>query len=199
MKNINYKKGFTLVETLVAIAIIMIAITGPFATAGNSMNVATISHDKSIATFLAQEGVEYIRALRDKVYINKCFTPSGASCIDWWKVFTTNTYGNGYNVLQCLGNGCSLDITVAQYDSQNPFSSGALSLCPSTGTCGKLYINSSKEYTASSVGNSSTIFSRRIVTTSLPSNSIKVKVTVTWKEHSTDYSITATDVLTAWE
>ncbi|HEC94179.1 MAG TPA: prepilin-type N-terminal cleavage/methylation domain-containing protein [Candidatus Kaiserbacteria bacterium] len=189
-------KGFTLIETLVAIAIIMIAITGPFAATENSINAATIAHDKSTATFLAQEGIEYIHAIRDKVYIKECFSNSGVNCSGWWNIFTI---GPGYDVLQCVGTTpCTLDMTKSQYDNLPPFTSnGALSSC-SVGTCGQLYITPTYAYTTSALGNTKTIFSRKIVTTNLGSNAIKVKVTVTWGWHGGTQSITATDVLTSW-
>ncbi len=194
-------KGFTLVETLVALAIIMVAITGPFAATENSINATTIAHDKSAATFLAQEGVEYIHAIRDKIYIKECFSNNGINCSTWWDVFTTNTYGSGYNVLQCLGGTpCSLDMTKSQYVSTPPFTSGALATC-SGGVCGKLYLTSSPlyAYTISSLGNTPTIFSRKIVTTKMSDTAIKVEVTVTWREQAGVQSVTATDILTSWE
>jgi len=195
-------KGFTLIETLVAIAIIMIAITGPFAATENSINAATIAHDKSTATFLAQEGIEYIHAIRDKVYIKECFFGSTADCNWWLDVFTTNSssLGTSYDVLlRCLGGTpCALDMTKSQYGSTvAPFLSGALATCFG-GTCGKLYLTPTYAYTTSALGNTKTIFSRKIVTTPLGSNAIKVKVTVTWGWHGGTQSITATDVLTSW-
>lgn len=203
-------KGFTLIETLVAIAIIMIAITGPFVATENSINAATMAHDKSIATFLAQEGVEYIHAIRDKIYIKECFSNNGVNCSGWWDIFTTNSslFGTSYDVLQCVGTApCALDITKSQYSSAPPFASGTLAFCAvgtvdihGNGPCNPLYLTSSYMYTTSSAsGNTPTIFSRKIVTTDLGSKAIKVKVTVTWKWYGGTQSITTTDILTSWE
>ncbi len=195
-------KGFTLVETLVSIAIIMIAITGPFAITENAIRATTISRDKSIATFLAQEGIEYVRAIRDKIYIQACFSGTATSCNQWWDTFTT-TSGAGYDILRCTGGtACSLDVTKSQYSgtsiSSAPFASGALVTCSGT-TCGKLYRTATGEYTTSSTGNTPTIFSRKIVTTKLGTSAVKIETTVTWKEHSAIYMVTATDVLMPWE
>ncbi len=203
------KKGFTLIETLIAIAIIMIAITGPFAATENSINAATISRDKTIAVFLAQEGIEYVRAVRDKVYIKECFSDNGINCPKWWDAFTTNTtaLGNGYNILQCgTTNSCSFDGTKVQYNSNmTPFTSGALNVCLSAGTCGKLFISSNGTYTTT-VSGSPTPFIRTITTTPITStilsttvSVVSVKVTVTFKEHGTNHIVTANDIFTPWE
>jgi len=197
-------KGFTLIETLVAIAIIMVAITGPFVATENSINAVTVAHDKSIAVFLAQEGIEYIHAIRDKVYIKECFSTSGINCDNWWSIFTTNSYGSGYNVSQCSSlKPCTLDSTKSQYVSMSPFVSGALSFCAggSSGICNQLYLTPSPSYsyTTSPFGNTPTIFYRKIVITKINSTTIKVNVTITWKEQGSNYSITADDMLTSWE
>lgn len=203
------KKGFTLIETLIAIAIIMIAITGPFAATENSINAANISRNKTIAVFLAQEGIEYVRAVRDKVYIKECFSNDGINCPKWWNVFTTGTtaLGNGYNILQCeASNSCSFDGTKVQYNSNMaPFVSGALNVCSAVGNCGRLFISSSGAYTTT-VSGTPTPFTRTITTTPITStilsttvSVISVKVTVTFKEHNTNYTVTANDIFTPWE
>ncbi len=177
------------------------AITGPFAITENSIRATTIARDKSIATFLAQEGIEYMRAIRDKVYIQDCFSASGVNCNQWWSAFTT-TSGAGYDILRCSnsnGTVCSLNIIKSKYSSSaSPFSSGALSTC-SWKACEKLYRTPSGEYTTSSLGNTATIFSRQITTIQLGTSAVKIKTTVTWKEHAAIYSTSATDILTPWE
>ena len=60
------KKGFTLVETLIAISILVLAVTGSFAAAHNGMTSAVFSRDQITAFYLAQEGIEQVRNLRDK-------------------------------------------------------------------------------------------------------------------------------------
>jgi len=59
------KKGFTLVETLVAITILTIGIAGPMTVATNAMNAGALARDKISAFHFAQEGVEYVRYVRD--------------------------------------------------------------------------------------------------------------------------------------
>ncbi len=195
-------KGFTLIETLVAIAIIMVAITGPFVATENSISAVTVAHDKNIAIFLAQEGIEYVHTIRDKVYIKECFSSSGVNCNNWWNIFTT---GSGYDVLKCSAlTSCALDITKSQYSSIPPFVSGTLSSCTigtggQNGVCDQLYLTSAYAYTTSPARNTPTIFFRKIVITRINANSIKVNVTITWRNHGSNNSITADDMLTSWE
>ena len=59
-------QGFTLVETLVAITVLLLAVTGPLTIAARSLNSANFSQDQITAFYLAQEGVEAIRNIRDK-------------------------------------------------------------------------------------------------------------------------------------
>lgn len=59
------KKGFTLLETLVAIAILLIAVVGPMSTIGGSLSQIGTARDQMIAINLAQEGIEAVRQKRD--------------------------------------------------------------------------------------------------------------------------------------
>jgi prepilin-type N-terminal cleavage/methylation domain-containing protein len=66
VKNIyKNKKGFTLIETLVAISILMIAIAGPLTVASKGYTSAIDAKNQSIAINLAQEGMEYLNYVKD--------------------------------------------------------------------------------------------------------------------------------------
>lgn len=57
--------GFTLVETLVAIAILLIAVVGPISLIGDALHKLYYAKDQMIAINLAQEGIEVVRQKRD--------------------------------------------------------------------------------------------------------------------------------------
>jgi prepilin-type N-terminal cleavage/methylation domain-containing protein len=57
--------GFTLVEAMVAIAILSMSITGPLVIAQKGIASAVYSRDQVTAFYLAQEAVEYVRNVRD--------------------------------------------------------------------------------------------------------------------------------------
>lgn len=61
----DYKKGFSLVEALVAIAILVVSIVGPMTIASKGMTSAVFAKDQITAFYLAQEAVEFIRNERD--------------------------------------------------------------------------------------------------------------------------------------
>lgn len=69
-KNINKnslskEEGFTLVETLVAIAIFATAVTGLISITARGVNDNVFVKNKLTASYLAQEGVELVRNIRD--------------------------------------------------------------------------------------------------------------------------------------
>lgn len=68
MKIFNHKKnkGFTLVETLVAIGILSLSILATFTAVQNSLQDSSLSKDRITAFFLAQEVVEFVKNMRDE-------------------------------------------------------------------------------------------------------------------------------------
>lgn len=59
------KKGFTLIETLVAVSLLTIAIVAPMTLTAQSLSTAYYARDQITAYNLAQEGIESVRAIRD--------------------------------------------------------------------------------------------------------------------------------------
>ena len=58
-------RGFTLIESLVAVAIVAIAVSGPIYAASRAIITAQVVHDQLVASYLAQEGLEYVHRMRD--------------------------------------------------------------------------------------------------------------------------------------
>ena len=65
------RDGFTLVETLVAIAILSAAIAGPLVLSIKNIGTANTSQDQLVAFYLGQEVIEYVRNVRDTNLIGK--------------------------------------------------------------------------------------------------------------------------------
>jgi len=59
------RAGFTIIETLVAVAVLMLAITGPLTMAERSLSAGQIARKEVTAFYLAQEAIEYVRNLKD--------------------------------------------------------------------------------------------------------------------------------------
>lgn len=81
---ITHSRGFTLIETFVAITILLVSIVGPLTLATRSLFSALAARDQLVASYLAQDAVEYIRYKRDSnllegdSWLNKmsdCFAP----------------------------------------------------------------------------------------------------------------------------
>ena len=73
-KKVNKNGGFTLVETLVAIAIFTASILAVMAVLANSISDTNYAKKKMTAAYLAQEGIEYVRNKRDT---NMLFSVNG--------------------------------------------------------------------------------------------------------------------------
>lgn len=58
-------RGFTLIETLVAVSLLTIAIVAPMTLTAQSLAGAYYARDQITAYNLAQEGIESVRAIRD--------------------------------------------------------------------------------------------------------------------------------------
>ncbi len=94
MKNFTSKKGFTLVETIVGVTILVAAIAGPMTLAASSLRASRDARLELIATHLAEEGVEVIHNVRDN---NASNYPVGS----WLNTIVPN----------CSAPGCVVDIT----------------------------------------------------------------------------------------
>jgi len=66
----KFTTGFTLVETLVAIGILSLSITATFTAVQNGIQNSTIARDQTIAFYLAQEAMEFIKNKRDENALN---------------------------------------------------------------------------------------------------------------------------------
>ena len=64
------KRGFTIIEAIVAIFVITTGIVGVLALVTQTISSATYSSNKLIAAYLAQEGIEIVRNVRDANWLS---------------------------------------------------------------------------------------------------------------------------------
>ena len=190
--NSQPQKAFTLVESMVAIAIVAIALVGPFTAVQSALSGSYIARDRLIAATLAQEGLEYIRSIRDNNYLSNR---------SWTYGFSSSQ--NSRN--QCFGDNptgyCTIDSTQGDFNisgNENAmigYASNQVANMP------PLYINSAQQYTQISTGNTATVFTRKVQLQTIPdtvTHEMKVLVTVSWTTAHQTFSITVTDVLQDW-
>ena len=66
----NKTKGVSLIETLVAIFVLTVGIVGAFSLSMNIISFTNYNSNKLIASYLAQEGVELVRNIRDSNWLD---------------------------------------------------------------------------------------------------------------------------------
>lgn len=182
-------RGFTLIETMVAVTILTLAIAGPLVTANRAILAARISRDQLTASYLAQEGIEYVRAMRDKEYL-LAYQAGGASVSDTaWSNFLNTS------INQCRSSVCTLD------PSRSMGSGVGLALAPCSGSCAPLYLTqlSDGTYGYTQQGGTATPFTRTIQAIDVSGSDERVVSNVSWSYHGTPYTVTVSDHLTPWQ
>ena len=179
MKLPSPQSAFSLVETLVAISILLLVMVGPMTISSSAAKSTSFSSEQVTAFFLAQEGAELVQKARDDLQL----TYFAGINPDAWTDFTRTAAGGLYRLCykDINPNGCSMTI--------NTDSTGTLSNsvdCSTPGNC-SLYLNSGtvrSKYTHSSAGNVLTPFTRRITLENINANEVKIVSRVTWRTGS---------------
>lgn len=158
LKN-KQKKGFTLVETLVAILILTFAIIPVMYIASQGATSATQSRNQIIAAYLAQDAMDFILAVKNenimacKKVKNTCTSSNGTVSKDWLANLRTNCTNS--KTCDIITDRISGVYTVA---------------CTSSTTCPKLYYNNATGYythTSSPPNTVSTDFVRSVTMTKI--------------------------------
>lgn len=71
IRSLKHNKGYSLVEVLVAITILMLAIAGPLTIASRGLQSTQYAKDSTIAFLLAQEGIEAFIMQRNRIIIKR--------------------------------------------------------------------------------------------------------------------------------
>lgn len=188
--------GFTLVETMIAVTILTFAVAGPLFTASRAIIAAQISRDQLIASYLAQEGIEHVRAMRDNEYL-AAYRQGGANISSTaWNNFLNNESQDVSAITQCRSPKiCTLDPVQS--------SSIPLTTCPDNICTAPLYLvnnGTTNMYTQqNTLGGTVTPFIRTVQAIDVSPNDERIVSTVSWSFHNLPYSVTVTDHLTPWQ
>lgn len=174
MKN----KGFTIVESLIAITVLILAITGTASAIQTGISSYIFSKDQIIAFYLAQEGFEQIRNIRDE---------NGLLNQNWLTGISSNSSDPCY-----FGNACIVD----------PLDSGGVFVerCSAgPGNCPVLRQNASTGFLGYDSSWPATIFRREITLTQINANEVSVQVTVNWSKGLVNRQFKAKENLLNWQ
>ena len=190
-------KGFTLLETLVAVGLLMVAVVGPLTIAQKSLSSSYYTRDRITAYYLAQDAIEFVRSARDNASLGYPVPPQKSAWGDFQGVFLT-----------CFTtNGCEFDTTL---NNINLSSNAAVTECQG-GLCRLMNYNKTTGwYNYSPIsgdtltGNQPSIFRRKInlVQSPFSPDEVQVKVTVSWRSAifgPTERSFTLQDNLLNWQ
>jgi len=176
MISAHQQSGFSLVETLVAITILLIVIVGPMSISSSAARSTSYSSEQVVAFFLAQEGAEIAQKARDDLQLQN-FDGSNSTP---WDDFVGTASGDLYN--ECFAAaGCGLQLVNGDATGalQSPINCGS-------NTC-RMYINDAGgrvSYTYTSTGATSTPYTRVIYMTETAGREVEVVSQVRWQTGS---------------
>ena len=178
--------GFTLLETMVAIAILLVAVTGPISIIGDSLHKLYYARDQMVAVNLAQEGIESVRTTAETSMLNNK---------DVTDKVMENATGGGSNFV---------------IDPYAVFQSGlaekSLLSCDSACIATKqdVYLDSAiglyrQDKNSPSAGWTKTQFKRLVTNTEVVAGKeVKIESKVTWNTGGQQGSITVTENIFNW-
>lgn len=173
--NQKKERGFTFVELIITIFVISIGILGAFSVLQQIISSSSMNSPKLVGSYLAQEGIEIVRNIRDTNWLEG---------EDW---------RNGLDICSSSNTGCdAVDGCAGDYQS---------SFLENYSSDDFLYINSDGFYHQETTGEI-TPFKRRIVinenTDAYGKNYLEVKVYVCWEQKGQKDSIEAQEYLYNW-
>ncbi len=179
-------RGFTLIETLIAVLLLSIAITGPLTIASKGLTATMVAKDQFIAFYLAQDAMEQVRYLRDSSCLTKVPDATGCPVASW--LASLNVCKTSVNA-----SGCYLDST--GFDPATP------TACPAGGCPVMFYDSSTNSYRYTAGAQTPQRFVRTVKITNSVADEAIVTVTVTWTDLAgvTHQPVTIRENIFRWE
>jgi four helix bundle protein len=169
--------GFTLLEVIAAIFILTVGIGSAFILISQTLSATSLAKERLIASYLAQEGIEIVRNIRDTNWLQFSPWDDGLICAlppcHFQADYTTRTFTETANNEKCTdpGYNCHLyDGTPLKID-------------------GGFY-----NYTSGS----ETKFKREIIIEEPSTTTIKVEVNIEWAERGRVHNFKTLEYLTNW-
>lgn len=169
-KRAQSQKGFTLIEMLIAVFIFTVSISALTYMAGRGIRAANDSKQRIVAEYLALEGMEAVRNIRDTAFL------SNSSISTWTGVFGGDISGPGgcFNVDSSQNTPCAFS-----------YNNGVPELQECNSQCSLFLDTITKTYTYASGGQ--TPYTRKIYLNQISQTEVKVRVLVEWGNESIEY------------
>ena len=171
---LKQNKGFTLLETLVAVFILVSAIVGALSLASQGLSAAFIARDQITAFYLASEAVEYVRYKRDSNVLKLTVWLTGFS-----------------DLAPCLAPSvCTIDAWKDEFKA-----------CPGThNTCPVLRYDTSRLVYNYDASDEATVFKRSVTIVEIQSDvEAEITVTVSWRTKSLEKTLTIRETIFNWQ
>jgi len=189
MKIKHTTQGFSLIETLVAISLLLLISVGPMQILRQSANSNQFASEQAVAYFLAQEGIELVHKYRDDLWLQywlQEFTGSGGitnPMTEFSRDYNNNPLRRCFRNQSCgLYIADSGQIDFVKNNGGNPVACNATNCRLYEATSGRA------RYTHDSVGNEPTPYTRRINIERIPDTGVpvefKIRSTVEWRTGS---------------
>ncbi|HRH24087.1 MAG TPA: hypothetical protein PK109_00650, partial [Candidatus Paceibacterota bacterium] len=159
-----------------------VALVGPYTAVQHALSASYVARDELAASALAQEGMEYIRSVRDNNYLNTS---------------PTRTWMTGLSTLSCYGltpsGYCTIDPTLGDVNT----TPAAIAAYGTLANVPVLYITSTGLYNQQTLG-TPTRFKRSMQIKKISETEVQVTITVSWISVRQSYSVVVTDNLQDW-
>ena len=172
------QSGFTVLESIVAIAILSLSIAGAFSVIQQNLSISIISKDEVKAFYLAQEAVEIIRNKRDN---NQLAYIAGHFDTNWLTGIASKTEDPCY-----FGKTCVADAK-------------DFSLRECSGSCEKLRQDTSTNMYSYDPSGNLTNFTREIQFESINANEVAVIVIIKWTKGVWPFEFKIKTTLMDWK
>lgn len=167
------KSGYSFIEVLVAIAILLIAIVGPLTIASSGIRNANLAREQTIAVMLAQEGLEGVYFFQAEAGLERLNNDN----YNTWQWVSANLPGSCRN-----GGACLFDITKDPINYES---------CRGDTGCG-VYFNGDdgnrypyRQIDNNGGGGTATPYTRQIYFDEISRDTLKVRSVVSWESNAT--------------
>jgi prepilin-type N-terminal cleavage/methylation domain-containing protein len=168
-------KGFTIIESLVAISILVMAVVGAMTSVQTGLSSYIFSKEQIIAFYLAQEGMEQIKNIRDENNLDGEHWLAGIAQVPTDPCF--------------FGEACTV----------SPVEETTAIRCPSPGSCPAIRQDPDNGFYGYDVTWPETVFRREIQLESVNANEIAATVTIYWSKGIVNRQFRARENILNWQ